>query len=222
MVAKEWTFIEDLPKNSVELHESGLESLAAIWKEQSAKLVKRDALAQFNERLRREWAIETGIIENLYSIDRGITQLLIEKGIETSLIPYGSTDKPAEQIVPILKDQEEVLDGIFDFVARRRELSTSYIKELHQAFTRHQDTVAAINGLGRSIEVPLLKGQWKQLPNNPKRPDGAVHEYCPPEHVDAEMDALRIEPHAICPQWNYTIRPRTPVPTSARLRELVS
>jgi Fic family protein len=190
MVAKEWTFIEDLPKNYAELHDSGLESLAAIWKEQSATLVKKDALAQFNERLRREWAIETGIIENLYSIDRGITELLIEKGIEASLIPYGSTDKPAEQIVPILKDQEEVLDGIFDFVARRRELSTSYVKELHQAFTRHQDTVTAINGLGRSIEVPLLKGQWKQLPNNPKRPDGAIHEYCPPEHVDAEMDAL--------------------------------
>src|SRR2546425_4134046 len=190
MTATEWTFIEDRPKNYDELHDSGLESLAAIWKEQSATLVKRDALAQFNERLRREWAIETGIIENLYSIDRGITQLLIEKGIETSLIPHGSTDKPAEQIVPILKDQEEVLDGIFDFVARRRELSTSYIKELHQAFTRHQDTVTAINGLGRSIEVPLLRGQWKQLPNNPKRPDGAVHEYCPPEHVGAEMEAL--------------------------------
>jgi len=30
---------------------------------------------------------------------------------------------------------------------------------------------------------------------------------------NAEMAALRIEPHAICPQWNYTIRPRTPTPT---------
>src|SRR5205807_5503511 len=169
---------------------SGLESLAAIWKEQSATLVKRDALAQFNERLRREWAIETGIIENLYSINRGTTELLIEKGIETSLIQYGTTDKPAEQIVPILKDQEEVLDGIFDFVARRRELSTFYIKQLHQAFTRHQDTVSAINGLGRTVEVQLLRGQWKKLPNNPKRPDGSVHEYCPPEHVDAEMEKL--------------------------------
>ena len=31
--------------------------------------------------------------------------------------------------------------------------------------------------------------------------------------TDAEMAALRIESHAICPQWNYTIRPRTPAPT---------
>jgi hypothetical protein len=31
--------------------------------------------------------------------------------------------------------------------------------------------------------------------------------------TDAEMAALRIEHHLICPQWNYTIRPRTPLPT---------
>ena len=33
--------------------------------------------------------------------------------------------------------------------------------------------------------------------------------------TDAEMAALRVEPHAVCPQWNYTIRPRTPVTTPA-------
>src|SRR5205085_5905426 len=84
--------------------------------------------------------------------------------------------------------------GLFDFVTRRRELSNSYIKELHQALTRHQETVQAINGLGQSVEIPLVRGQWKQLPNNPIRPDGELHEYCPPEHVAAEMDRL-IELH---------------------------
>jgi hypothetical protein len=28
--------------------------------------------------------------------------------------------------------------------------------------------------------------------------------------ADADMADLRVEPHAICPQWNYTIYPRTP------------
>jgi len=32
--------------------------------------------------------------------------------------------------------------------------------------------------------------------------------------TDAEMAALRIEPHPICPQWNYTIRPQTSRSTS--------
>src|SRR6266704_4693843 len=160
MAVYRWRPIEDLPTNWIELASKELESLASIWKDSAAKLKESEALLRFNERLRREWAIETGIIENLYSIDRGIIQLLIERGIEASLIPFGSTDKPAEQIVPILKDQQEVLEGLFDFVAQHRELSTSYIKELHQALTRHQDTVQAVNGLGRLVEVKLLRGEW--------------------------------------------------------------
>jgi Rhodopirellula transposase DDE domain len=37
--------------------------------------------------------------------------------------------------------------------------------------------------------------------------------------TDAEMDALQIEHHAICPTWNYTIRPRSPAGASFPLRE---
>ena len=194
MTVRRWESIEDLPNNWLELSSNELGSLAAIWKDSADKLRESEALMRFNERLQREWAIETGIIENLYSIDRGITQLLIEKGIEASLIPFGTTDKPAERLVPILRDQQEVLEGLFDFVAQHRDLSTSYIKELHQALTRHQDTVQAVNGLGRLVEVRLLRGEWKKQPNNPTRPNGEVHQYCPPEHVAAEMDRL-IEMH---------------------------
>ncbi len=117
--------------------------------------------------------------------------MLIEKGIEASLIPHGTTDQPAEQIVEILRDHEEVLEGLFDFIAQRRELSTSYIKQLHQVLTRHQETVDAVNGLGRKAKVALLHGEWKNLPNNPTNIRNAeVHEYCPPEHVASEMDRL--------------------------------
>lgn len=151
-------------------------------------------MKRFNENLRRQRAIETGIIENLYSIDRGVTLLLIEKGIEASLIPHGTTNKPKDLVISIIKDQEEALEGIFDFVSRKRDLSTSYIKELHQVFTQNQNEVAVLNGLGRQTNVKLLKGEWKKMPNNPTRPDGWLHEYCPPEYVGSEMDRL-IEMH---------------------------
>ena len=36
----------------------------------------------------------------------------------------------------------------------------------------------------------MKSGGWKSLPNNPRRADGRIHEYCPPEHVAAEMDRL--------------------------------
>jgi Fic family protein len=185
-----WRPIEDLPENWPELAAPELPALSAAWQKYSEKLRDSDSLKHFNERLIREWAIETGVIESLYSIDRGVTLTLIEKGIKISLIPHSSVNKPVARIFPILKDHEEVIEGLFDFVAQRRELSTSYIKQLHQAFTRHQDTTTAVDGLGRVVDAPLLRGEWKQLPNNPTRPDGGLHEYCPPEQVASEMDRL--------------------------------
>ncbi|MEW6221182.1 MAG: Fic family protein [Thermodesulfobacteriota bacterium] len=190
MTGLPWQPIDDLPADWRNLASPELASLGAIWIEQAARLAQSDAVRRFNERLRREWAIETGVIENLYSIDRGVTQILIERGIEASLIPHGATDKPVDAVVSIVKDQEEALEGLFDFVAQRRSLSTSYIKQLHQVFTRHQETSRVRDALGRIVDVALYRGDWKRHPNNPLRPNGTCHEYCPPEHVAAEMDRL--------------------------------
>jgi Fic family protein len=192
MIALKWKPIEDLPEDWRSLASSELAALGAIWREQSVRLSKGNSFVRFNERLAREWAIETGILERIYTIDRGITQILIEKGLEASLIPHGCSDKPAEEVVSILRDHREALEGLFAFVSSQRDLSNSYIKELHQVMTRNQETSAAINGLGRRVEATLLRGDWKKLPNNPSRlSDGEeVHQYCPPEHVAAEMDRL--------------------------------
>jgi hypothetical protein len=77
-----------------------------------------------------------------------------------------------------------------DCVAKNRALSKGLMHELHTILTRHQDTTAAIDQFGMRHEIPLLKGQFKQQPNNPKRQDGTMHEYCPPIHVDSEVEDL--------------------------------
>jgi len=58
----------------------------------------RDRVTRVNERLRREWSIETGIIERIYTIDRSTTRLLIEQGI-AALIPYGATNRPVGEVI---------------------------------------------------------------------------------------------------------------------------
>ena len=185
-----WQPITDLPEDWEKLRSSHLEGLLSIWRERYEKLKDSTALAEFNARLQREWAIETGIIEGLYTIDRGTTQLLIEKGIVEDLLSHGSTNRPVPQVIGLLKDHQEVLEGVFDFISQRRDLSTSYIKEVHAALTRHQDTVTGKDTFGNRFETPLLRGEWKRLPNNPTRDNGGIHEYCPPEHTAAEMDRL--------------------------------
>ena len=186
-----WQPIEDLPSNWLELTNTELPPLVTVWEEQAGRLRDSGEFKNYMQRLQREIAIETGIIERLYNLDRGITRLLIEQGISESLIPHGTTDRPVQQVVALIKDQESAIEGLFDFVGGQRELSTSYIKQLHQLLTQNQRyTEALVPSTGQIIEVELLQGDWKLSPNNPQRPDGSIYEYCPPEQVASEMDRL--------------------------------
>lgn len=185
-----WKPIEDLPNNWRELADGRLKNLADIWLEQKQSLQHSSAVREFYEQLQRKWAVETGLIEGLYTLDRGVTQILVEQGIQASLIPHGGTDQSVSHVVDLIRDQESVVKGLFDFVGGTRTLSGSYIKEIHSALTNHQKTVDAVDGLGRNVQVELIRGDWKKLSNSPTREDGSIHEYCPPEHVAAEMDRL--------------------------------
>ena len=190
MTGHQWQPIQNLPENWQDFENQDLHSLASAWQKRLQQLHDSDQLKNFNEKLTRQWAVETGIIERLYTLDREITKLLIEKGFEASLIPRGSTDKPPALIVSIIHDQKEVVDRLFDFVSHCRVLSTSYIKQMHQVFTRNQPTTDGINQFGQLVEVTIIRGDWKKWPNNPRRPNGEIYEYCPPEQVASEMDRL--------------------------------
>lgn len=185
--------IEDLPSSWPESEVRELRSLDLVWREQRERLDKLDESTHFRERLIRSWAIETGVLERVYSIDRGVTEILVAEGLKPGLLE-GATDRDPAEVIAILSDHQEAIEGVFDFVAQRRDLTTSYIKELHSLLTRNQRTVTAVNQFGQTFETELLRGDWKRLPNNPRRPDGTMHLYCPPEQVASEMDRL-IEMH---------------------------
>ena len=186
----QWHPIEDLPAGIDQYVNPDLQALAQSWGERLQQLRESKKLREFNERLARQWAIETGIIERVYTLDRGVTQMLIEQGFDASLIPHGASSKPAPLVVSIIKDQKEVIEGLFDFVGQTRALSISYIKQMHQVFMRNQRTTEGLDKFGNYVEIDILSGDWKRWPNNPRRPDGVLHEYCPPEQVASEMDHL--------------------------------
>ena len=139
--------------------------------------------------LNRKWAIETGLIERVYHLDRGTTHMLIERGISEQLIPHRSGDHPA-RIAAMLRDHQNVVEGLLDFVGSQRELSVGYIKEVHAALMQNQETAVGVDASGKQRDVPLLRGAFKKRPNDPVTPSGEIHQYCPPEHVDSEMERL--------------------------------
>lgn len=160
------------------------------WQEERARLKDHGAVARFNERMDRAWAIETGVIERLYDLSDGVTVQLVKHGFEAALIPHGESNIPPEDLIMILKDHLEAKDFLMDVIGGERPLSLSWIKELHALFTRHQITTEGVDSFGRRVQLELLRGQWKVRPNNPLTPEGVIHEYCPPEHVQTEMERL--------------------------------
>ncbi|HEX6902008.1 MAG TPA: Fic family protein [Thermoanaerobaculia bacterium] len=178
------------PPNTYPLPE--LRALSSVWQERKAALEEDGAYKEFIKKLQREWAIETGIIERLYTWDRGVTEVLIEQGIASSIIAHrgGVSQSDAEHIQALINDHLGIIEGLFGYIKGEEPLTEHFIRGLQAQFTAHQDYTEAITESGDLIRVTLQKGEYKALPNNPRRPDGEVHSYCPPELTKEEMEAL--------------------------------
>jgi Fic family protein len=185
-----WKPIEDLPGSLDSLSDGELAPLLRYWEDLRHELDQTGQLVGFHSKLSREWAIETGQIEGVYDVDRGVTATLIERGINADLIPRVDGQKPPELIAAIIRDHQEVLEGLFQFVKGERRLSKSYINEVHAALLRNQTTATVVDQFNRVFDIEILKGRYKLHPNNPTGRDGTIHLYCPPEHVESEMDRL--------------------------------
>ena len=188
-MSHKWSRITDLSESETPAN-AEIQSISDTRRELGTEWRQRPEYQKFELELARLWAIETGLIEGLYSFDQEITQLLIEQGIEAAHIPHKSGQSP-EIVAAMIADHKEALDGICDYVKSNRELSTSYIKELHALMTRHQEHAVGIDIFGNRTHIPLRHGVYKIRPNNPSTPEsGGVHEYCPPEQVPGEMENL--------------------------------
>lgn len=166
----------------------GLSELFRKFWQLKAKLPEA-TYQRFLTQLKRKWAIETGIIEGLYHIDRGTTQTLVEKGI-VEAVYNENRGQISTNTFNILTDHLSVINGVMDTVGdEQRLLTLSFIKELHQALMQHQTTTQAVDSQGTIFETDLIIGDWKRLPNNPSK-GGNTYYYCPPEQVVSQMERL--------------------------------
>lgn len=187
-----WKLIEPLSEEDRVIDITSMRSLYDSWRGFKDRLQESSegSFREFNLRLVRRLSVETGILERLYDLDRGTTEALVATGFVEDIVSRSSTDIEPSRLIDILRDQEAAIQLVIDCIANNRPLTKSVIHELHVIITAHQETTTAIDQFGKQFEIPLLKGKFKEHPNNPKRPDGATHEYCPPVHVESEMDNL--------------------------------
>ncbi|MXY47148.1 MAG: hypothetical protein F4Y44_09215, partial [Chloroflexi bacterium] len=175
-----WKPIELLNSEDEEYDFREIDSLQRQWLQVKKEVESStpEAYSAFTERLTRRWAIETGIIEGIYDLDRGVTETLVREGIAADYIERGSTNREPSELVQILKDHEESVRSVMYWIEQSRPLNKTFIKALHTHILNSQDTHTAVNQFGNRFEATLRKGEFKTQPNNPTRQDGSVHEYC--------------------------------------------
>ena len=167
---------------------AALNALYRSWREFTSSLDEADRNTLRRRNLRKH-AIETGILERLYDIDRGVTESLVADGLTREVTArVGGELSPA--VVAMLGAQIEGLDLVTEYVRENYPLTTSFVKQLHALITRAQSHYQATDTLGGSVRARLNHGSFKVLPNNVKLADGSLLEFAPPEQVDGEMERL--------------------------------
>lgn len=183
--------ITDLLERDIKSANSQLAGARTLWQDRKKRIADSRTLQEFTERLNRRFAIESNVIERVFTLDRGITEVLVEEGIKSSLIPYGASDKPPQYVIDTLHSALEAQDWLFDrFITNDQPLTVGSIKQLHSLLTRYQLTTDAVTATGERIQIPLLKGAFKRTDNQVRKDDGTVLRYCPPEHCDSEVERM--------------------------------
>ncbi len=187
-----WTAIKPLSDQERQIDLAATQPLYDSWALARQRLADSspENLKKFKERLIRRLSIETGILERLYDLDRGTTEALVARGFAEELVSRSNTDIEPDHLIDFLRDQEAAIQLVVDCVAGKRRLTNGVMHELHAILTKHQNTTSAVDQVGRRHQITLRKGEFKKQPNNPNRPDGSLHEYCPPIQTESEIENL--------------------------------
>ncbi len=169
---------------------SVLDDISASWFRRRVVLEEGSLeYKQFLEELKREHAIETGVIEGLYDLKKGITETFIKGGFEETYLSYGDTNVAEFDLINYLNTHLEAVEFVFETVKENRKMTALFIKKLHQIVTKHQDYHNVINQFGDKVKVELKHGVYKEYENNPTS-NGVKILYCPPKLVSSEIDKL--------------------------------
>ena len=173
MIAHKWEHISQLPADNP-YDFSEINTFQRQWLEyrQTQEASSPDVFRDFHERVTRSWAIETGIIEGLYTLEAGMTQTLVTHGISADRIERGTTNKDPEDLALVLTDHQEAVNGVYQSIRQGLPISRTAIRQLHQVLTKHQLTYKVVDQFGREFETELHHGAFKTQPNSPTRKAG--------------------------------------------------
>ena len=140
-----WSPIEDLPSDAERWSGQDYLTERRRWHEARTALqdpaLDKTLLHLWTEERHRLFAIETGQIENLYTMRPGMTEMLSAEGFENARSSPTIEGVFADRTLQgLLQDQRDAMEMVFRTGKDGRPLSESAIKEWHALLTRHQET----------------------------------------------------------------------------------
>ena len=190
MNGKQWRPVEPLDRAVESALGRDLATLDAVhgaWQEHRNEFGRLEVTYP-SHRTYRKHAIETGIIEGLYDLDRPTIDVMVVKGITRG------ADTADEEVTPgvlqMLRAHKEGLEMVVELARAGRPLTASFIRELHASITRAQPFCFVTDATDRYAQVMMDHGNFKRFPNRLRRPDGTMLDFAPPEQVEGEVRRL--------------------------------
>ena len=141
---------------------AALDSIHRSWRESGSGVEILEHGYPMHRTLRKH-AIETGIIEGLYHIDRATTEVMVIKGLARGA-DAGVGGEVSPGVLEMLEAQEEGLSMVTEYARKGHPLTTSFIKELHVVITRAQPFHFVTDSVGRYVRVMMTHGSFKSIP----------------------------------------------------------
>ncbi|MDR0622769.1 MAG: Fic family protein [Deltaproteobacteria bacterium] len=188
-ISHKWEPITDLPANYLSLSSADFTAKAKEWLALKP-LIKDEVFSKFLDRIKNEWVIELGNVENIYFINDKLTETLVEEGLYSIELPHQGNSTVVVDPHTFFYSHEEVFNALYDMARAKTQISPYLIRGIHAVLTENQVSAPGIDPFGRKINIPLAKGIFKKWPNNPTTANGSIHQYCPPEQVDSEISRL--------------------------------
>lgn len=134
-----------------------------------------------HEKIRYSWTYNTNAIEGS-TLTEGETIFFLREGLTVE-------GKPFKDFIDA-RNHHEAIEYLFDFVTKKRKISSGFIKELNALLLKGVSSTPAIDQHGKRIEKKATPGEYKKLPNHVLQSDGTIHYYVEPVRVQEEIEKL--------------------------------
>lgn len=141
----------------------------------------RNLWATILQKLKVDWTYNSNSIEGS-TLSRGDTHFFLTEGLTVE-------GKPFKDFLDA-KNHLEAIEYLYEIVSSQRPISEGLIKELNALILAGIRYTEAQDAEGNRVRKRATAGEYKKQPNHVLLPNGEIHRYVEPIHVQAQMQEL--------------------------------